>query len=130
MLCHCGLTRTYNDCCGRFINGTATPQTAEELMRSRYSAYIVEDAGYLIDSTAPAKRRDTDHEDIIQTFEECQWLKLEVRKIEKGQHGNKHGQIEFMAYFEGDGQLQEHHEIADFVCLKNKWYYFDGELLA
>ena len=53
--CPCGLADDYDACCGRFHAGTPAP-TAEALMRSRYSAFAVGDAGYLLRTWHPSRR--------------------------------------------------------------------------
>ena len=45
--CSCGLAIPFKDCCGKFIYGSALPTTPEELMRSRYSAYVMKNAKYI-----------------------------------------------------------------------------------
>ncbi len=53
--CPCGLPAGYDDCCGRFHRGAAAP-TAELLMRSRYTAFAVGDAAYLLRTSHPSTR--------------------------------------------------------------------------
>src|SRR5690606_41880378 len=54
--CPCGLPGTYEACCGRLHSGAAAAPTAERLMRSRYSAFVVRDAGYLLRTWHPRTR--------------------------------------------------------------------------
>ena len=53
--CPCGLGDDYDSCCGRLHAGAPAP-TAESLMRSRYSAFAVGDAGYLLRTWHPSGR--------------------------------------------------------------------------
>lgn len=54
--CPCGLPAAYDDCCGRLHRGQAPATTAEQLMRSRYSAFAVGDEAYLLRSWHPTTR--------------------------------------------------------------------------
>ena len=54
--CPCGSGLPLTECCGRLHDGTATAATAEQLMRSRYSAFVLRDAGYLLDTWHPSTR--------------------------------------------------------------------------
>ena len=47
-LCPCGTGQSYVDCCGALHSGARTAATAEQLMRSRYSAFAVSDEDYLL----------------------------------------------------------------------------------
>ena len=57
LACPCGLGDDYASCCGRLHAGAHAP-TAESLMRSRYSAYAVGDAGYLLRTWHPSGARE------------------------------------------------------------------------
>ncbi|CAM5692721.1 YchJ family metal-binding protein [Streptomyces violaceorubidus] len=54
--CPCGRPEPYARCCGRFHAGTAAAPSAEALMRSRYSAFVKGDAGYLLRPWHPGTR--------------------------------------------------------------------------
>ena len=58
LACPCGLGDDYASCCGRLHAG-APALTAESLMRSRYSAFAVGDAGYLRRTCHPSGRPRT-----------------------------------------------------------------------
>ena len=55
-LCYCGSQKSYKDCCEPYILGEKNPSTAEDLMRSRYSAYVVVATDYLIETTHSSTR--------------------------------------------------------------------------
>jgi SEC-C motif-containing protein len=75
--CPCGLPSSYDLCCGRFHRGEATPPTAEALMRSRYSAFAIGDAGYLLATWHPSTRPRS-----VETG--SGWLRLEVLEAAGG----------------------------------------------
>ena len=55
-LCPCGTGQSYVDCCGALHSGARTAATAEQLMRSRYSAFAVSDEDYLLRTWAARNR--------------------------------------------------------------------------
>ena len=73
--CPCG-GANYASCCGRFIDGGELPDTAEQLMRSRYTAYTLRNDAYL-KATWHASTRPTEN---LAEDDELKWLGLEVRR--------------------------------------------------
>lgn len=90
-------------------------------MRSRYSAYVVQDADYLYNTTAPSQRKYHSKAAILDWAKSNQWLKLEVLKA-------NNTIVEFKAYYlDSLLQAQIHHELSTFVNQQGSWYYADGE---
>ena len=118
--CHCGNVKSFSNCCQPYIKGVEKVPTAEALMRSRYSAYCVTDADYLVATTHSSTRRYHQKEDIIQWSKSNQWLKLEVLK-------SSETVVEFKAYFL-DEKLKAtvHHEISTFKKEEETWFYVEG----
>lgn len=118
--CPCGSARAHADCCGRLHAG-APADTAEALMRARYSAYVRGDAGYLRASWHPSTRPDAlELGDAAAT----RWLGLEVKRhVPDGDRAT----VEFVArYRVGGGSAARLHEISRFVREDGRWYYLDG----
>lgn len=118
-VCPCGSKANYQHCCGRYIDlGVAAPDP-ERLMRSRYTAYVVNNSAYLRKTWHP----DTcpDLTDLAQ--EQTTWLGLEVLR---SQARFKQGLVEFTARFEAAGVARSMHEISRFRKVKNRWLYLDA----
>ena len=81
--CPCGSGQPYGDCCEPLISGVRLATTPEQLMRSRYSAYVKTAIDYLYETTHPAHRTGYDHEGTRQWAESAQWLGLEVVRSEE-----------------------------------------------
>jgi SEC-C motif-containing protein len=118
--CPCDPSRRYADCCGRLHSGAAAADTAEALMRSRYSAYVLGDLEYLRASwhadTCPA---ELDFDPAVR------WLGLEVKRHQP--HGET-AVVEFVArYRVGGGSAVRLHEISRFARVEGRWVYVDGE---
>jgi len=123
--CPCGSGRAYEACCGRYHGGIRA-STAEALMRSRYSAYVLKLSDYLRDTwhsgTRPAML-DLERDD-------AKWCGLEIRQISGGSEMDQNGEIEFVArWLSSDGRCGALHERSRFVREAGHWLYVDGELL-
>lgn len=130
MNCYCCSEKTFADCCQPFINGEAKPQTAEELMRSRYSAYVTVAVDYLVRSTHPSTRKFHNATEIENWARSNEWQKLEIISKTLGEAKDKEGRVEFKAYFsDSQGQQQIHHEHSNFRKELGKWFFVDGKIL-
>lgn len=116
--CPCGLPAAYAACCGALHAGRAQAATAEQLMRSRYSAFAVRDAGYLLrswhSSTRPA-RLDVDPD--------VRWTGLEIVRTTGGSAFHAEGTVEFRARYRAGGAAGEQHEDSRFVREDGRWVY-------
>jgi len=109
-------------CCGPYLADfahTAAPD-AEALMRSRYCAFVLEDADYLM-ATWHGSRRPPDLEFEAGT----KWLGLEVR--DHRLVDETHAEVEFVARSRHAGRAQRLHERSRFVREDGRWYYVDGD---
>ncbi len=123
-ICPCGSNRNYAECCELFHNGLQIAQTAEILMRSRYSAYVLKNANYLLatwyKNTRP-KQLDFSQDAVI-------WQKLDILNTKKGGIKDEKGRVEFNAFYLQDGENCLMHEISRFKKVAGYWFYVDGTL--
>src|SRR5450432_432931 len=96
--CPCGLGDDYDSCCGRFHAGAPAP-TAEALMRSRYSAFAVGDAGYLLRTWHPSGRPKT-----LTLDPALAWTRLAVLETDGGGVFDATGTVRFRAIYLQNGQ--------------------------
>ncbi len=122
--CPCGNPDGYRQCCGPLHDGAAAG-SAEQLMRSRYSAYVLKHEEYLLASWHVDTRPASLH--LAAQQPPPNWLGLSIR-----QHqviDDEHASVEFVARYRlGGGRAQRQHEISRFVREAGRWYYLDGEL--
>jgi SEC-C motif-containing protein len=122
-------------CCGPYLDGQAVAPTAEALMRSRYTAYTLQDEDYLRATWHPSTRPA---EQLIEQNEKVQWLGLEVksalrlrqRKAELPEQSDR-DTVEFVARFKIGGRAHRLHELSRFVREPGadgvqRWFYLDG----
>lgn len=129
MLCYCSSQKEFENCCQPFIEGAAKPQTAEELMRSRYSAYAVGAVEYLVRSTHPSVRKFLNAADIENWAKSNAWKRLEIIAKSAGAAKDKQGTVEFKAYYtDKNNQPQIHHELSNFRKELGKWFFVDGKV--
>ncbi|MET9592613.1 YchJ family metal-binding protein [Streptomyces sp. NPDC006516] len=115
--CPCGLPAAYGDCCGRFHAGTAAP-TCEALMRSRYSAFVVRDAGYLLRTWHPETRPPS-----VDFDPAMRWTGLEILEATEGSAFHTTGTVTFRAHYSDDGRPDALHEKSRFVRHDGAWVY-------
>ena len=122
-LCPCCSGKLYEECCELFHSKKDFPQTAEELMRSRYAAFAIPNGDYLWETTLPNKRKFHHKTELENWGKENTWTKLEIiQSSEK--------EVEFKAYFTDKfGKENIHHERSTFKKVDKKWYYVSGKFL-
>ncbi|MBE5254609.1 YchJ family protein [Mixta mediterraneensis] len=123
--CPCCSEKQYSLCCERFLKGNQIPATAEQLMRSRYSAYARQDADYLVSTWHPAKRSPTLAGFLSESFQDTEWLSLTVTRCNRGSHGNE-AYVTFFAQYRVKNTIHAIHERSRFLREDQRWYYIDG----
>ncbi|WNB85131.1 YchJ family metal-binding protein [Cellulomonas sp. ATA003] len=122
--CPCLSGETYDDCCGPLHDGTVHAPTAVQLMRSRYSAFAVGDADYLLRTWHPTTRpADLDLDPAVR------WTRLDVLDVRAGGPFDTTGTVEFRAHHRVDGARGSQHEVSRFVREDGRWLYV-GPLAA
>lgn len=117
----------YADCCGRFIDGDALPATALELMRSRYTAYVLGDVPYLR-ATWAAETCPADLDVDPNEPGAPRWLGLAVKRHES--IDETHAIVEFVARHKSGGRAYRLHESSRFTRGNDgRWRYVDGDIL-
>ncbi|WBX72322.1 YchJ family protein [Tenacibaculum retecalamus] len=125
MQCPCNPSKKYSACCQKAHQNIETVLTAEQLMRSRYSAFVLANISYLHEShhstTRPTQK---ENKEILSWTKSVEWVKLEVTNTTKGTFTDITGTVEFKAYFIENGAIDLIHENSSF-CKENKhWVYF------
>jgi SEC-C motif-containing protein len=127
-LCPCGTEKEFSKCCEPFLLGKKNPATAEELMRSRYSAFSEGELDYILNTHHADTRSELDIEGVKTWALESDWLGLEILNTEKGAATDTEGKVEFRCLFNYKGKNQSHHELSTFKKEDGKWYFVDGVL--
>lgn len=123
--CPCGSGQDYSECCGHYIDNCELPATAEQLMRSRYSAYVLAQADYLLHtwhtSTRPAQLE-------LPGADALKWLGLKVLRCEAGDADDREAIVEFVARYQMNGRAGRLHETSRFRRDGGQWFYVGGQI--
>lgn len=116
---------SYQECCQPFHDGRADqsvlPETAEQLMRSRYSAFVEGLAPYLLETWHESTRPQE-----LELDPQMRWIGLEIIKTRSGGSHATRGVVEFAAhYLDGQREAQQH-EVSTFVREDGAWFYLDA----
>lgn len=121
MDCACGSGKPYAGCCAPYHLNKEYAPTAEALMRSRYSAFVKQQADYLYETTDPLKRNGNSKKAYLKSAKNTKWVKLEIVFAAETV-------VEFKAYYLGRNfNLEVLHERSNFRKENGKWFYVDGE---
>lgn len=126
-LCPCKSRLSYALCCLPFHQGKAKPETAEQLMRSRYSAYFFRLVDYLVETTHPDTRKPGLKRELEQVIHQANWSYLTVLGVAQGGKDDNRGKVEFVADYYVDSEPYELHEVSRFKRFKGAWKYLDGK---
>ena len=129
-ICPCKSGKTFGECCGPIIAGTAKAVTAEALMRARYSSYVTGDVSFLRASATKQVQEEFDEEASKAWSKAAEWHGLEIISTEKGGEHDKEGVVEFRALYTANGEFCNHHEVSKFVKEGGGWKFADGELVG
>jgi len=123
--CPCGSGRNYSRCCEPYIHRLKKSPTAESLMRSRYSAYTLNDEAYLLSTWHKMTRPDALH---LDESTSTKWLGLKVIATQAGGVQDNEGIVEFVARYKVNGKAERLHETSHFVRENEQWFYVTGDL--
>jgi SEC-C motif-containing protein len=126
--CPCGSEKPFAFCCEPFIEGKKSAPTAEALMRSRYTAFVMGAIDYLVNTTAPEKRSRIDREIIAEQIKVTVWTGLSILNKTAGMAGDAEGTVEFEAEFELPDEKCVLHENSNFYAHDGQWFYVDGDV--
>jgi SEC-C motif-containing protein len=111
-----------------YLTGKKQPETAEKLMRSRYTAFHQGNVDYLIATLHPDQRQPHEQQELAKSIRNTQWLGLTIIATHQGKKQDTQGIVEFEAiyYLNKPGQLRER---SCFRQTQGQWFYVDGDIL-
>ena len=127
-LCPCRSKKQFQYCCGMYLSGKKKPDTAEKLMRSRYTAFVKGNVDYLMATVDPELRKPSDFEQLTTSISNTQWLGLTIVSTQKGKKQDATGWVEFEAVYRVTEPAQLH-ERSRFRKIDGQWFYIDGDIL-
>lgn len=124
-ICPCGSGSLLDNCCGRYHRSGCAPD-ARQLMRSRYSAYVLGLVDYLVATTLPAQQARLDQAAMAAWSAEATWLGLEVEQAEVIGGTPEHAFVTFTARWHDRQGEHSHRERSAFVQVEGRWYFIDS----
>lgn len=122
-ICPCSSEKKFKQCCEPYLNNSEIPATAEILMRSRYTAYVLQDVDYLLKTWHQTTRPNS-----LELQDEIKWLGLKIVATHAGKEKDTTGTVEFVARNKLAGRAFRLHENSRFLRENDRWLYLDGEL--
>ncbi len=123
--CPCGSDEPFGRCCLPLHLGERQAETAEQLMRARYSAYAVDNLDYVWQTWHPRTRPEELTAEAGST-----WTGLEIVDTVEGLRGDESGEVEFRAHYVQNKRSGTLHERSRFAVRARRWFYVDGELFS
>lgn len=130
MTCHCGKGESFESCCGPLIKGERKAKTAEELMRSRYSAFVEAEIDYIMKTHDPDTVGQIDRDGTLEWAKQSEWLGLDILDTENGNEEDSFGRVDFVTKYKIRGSTLEHRESATFRKNNDTWLFVDGQQIA
>ncbi len=118
--CPCLSGETFGVCCARLHRGEADASTAEQLMRSRFSAFAVGDAEYLLHSWHSSTRPSA-----LDVDPGVRWYRLDIESTSRGGMLDTEGMVEFTAFYRDATGRGSQHENSRFAREDGRWVYLD-----
>lgn len=128
--CPCGSELELQTCCLPYIQGKKKAVTAEELLRSRYTAFTRGEVDYILSTHHSKTRHEVKREEIEDWSKNSEWLGLKIVQKEAGEAKDETGTIVFCAGYRAtndkDGKVNEHWEQSLFEKEKGEWRFLDA----
>lgn len=122
MQCPCNPEKKYSECCQKAHKNIHTVSTAAQLMRSRYSAFVLANVNYLQKSHHSSTRPNKQEKRAIEKWtKSVNWVKLEVLNTTEDT-------VEFKAFFKENGVMNHIHENSKFCKENGHWVYLGANM--
>ncbi|NRD73676.1 SEC-C domain-containing protein [Shewanella sp. VB17] len=117
---------SYSECCAPYHQANSTPITPEQLMRSRYTAFVMKQYDYLIQTHHPAFLNTLTAE-VLAENDALQWLSLQIMSHHMQAYS---GEVCFQAWYRDANGINAIHECSQFICENGLWLYTQGKQKA
>jgi SEC-C motif-containing protein len=118
--CPCGSGQKFSACCEPIIKQQRVAATAEQAMRSRFTAHAMQDSEHLHRTYLPTASQPYVAEK--QTGEPMQWTRLVIHSHEPEVKPNM-SYVDFSAYYREGNSEQVMHEKSEFLRVNGVWLF-------
>lgn len=127
-LCPCGSGWSFAACCEPIIKGKSKAINAQQLMRSRYTAFTIANIDYLMISHHSSTRPIKERKSIEKWAKSVKWIGLTILNTFRGEADDEIGYVEFKAFYLENGKPEHIHEKSFFQRENETWVYVSGEI--
>ena len=127
MNCPCGSGKALSHCCQPILANPKQAPTAESLMRARYTAHVLQQVDFVLQTVHPAQRQYHDQATIETWMAQTQWEKLTIVQTTKGGAQDQEGWVWFEAAYRQKGRRAYHREYSYFQRVDSQWYFVSGQ---
>lgn len=113
----------FQECCEPYLKGIKEPQSAQKLMRARYSAYVTSHIDFIEQTQTLNDDEEFDRMEATSWSRNSKWLGLEILDTKDGGKDDNKGIVEFIAHFEDKDGKHAHHEVSLFHKIEGKWMF-------
>lgn len=130
--CPCGSDKTYPQCCELIHLKKKSAQTAEDLLRARYSAFVKGKIDFILDTHHGKTKKEVNIKEIQEWSTQSAWKGLEIVQKEAGDPEDSQGLITFCARYQSTSsdtapdKIEEHWENALFEKEDGEWKFLDA----
>ncbi|MFP4306317.1 MAG: YchJ family protein [Desulfococcaceae bacterium] len=125
--CPCGSGDPLESCCGPILRGERPAETAEALLRARFTAFARRETDFVVETNHPDQRGADNRETVESWASATQWHSLDIQEVAGGGPEDDAGFIRFVAHYTEKGKEGEHAEEAEFRRKDGRWFFFDGK---
>jgi SEC-C motif-containing protein len=120
----------FSDCCEPILKGKVKAPTAEAMMRSRYTAYVLKNIDFIDQTQMNEKHEVFNKEEALKWAEGSEWKGLEIKSTKKGLANDDTGVVEFVAHYKdkASGTELRHHETSLFQKNNGEWKFKEGNV--
>ena len=126
-VCPCGSEKSLAACCLPLVQGTRKASTAEELLRSRYTAFTRGDVDYILSTHHSKTRGDVNREEIETWSKGSEWMGMKIHQKTEGEAAHNKGTILFHAQYKAEGKVNDHWENSIFEKEDGDWKFLDAQ---
>jgi SEC-C motif-containing protein len=130
--CACTSGKPFTDCCRPYLRGESEAPDAVSLMRSRYSAFVLENAAYLLRTLHPSlpERQRPEAETLTLLRRACRAYEYPGMAVLDSKQEDDAALVLFLAHMKDHGKDSSFLEKSKFVREGGKWLYTTGEMCA
>ena len=128
MLCYCGSNVSYNSCCQPYHKGQRLPESCEQLMRSRYSAFCSQELNYIQNSCVADLQTEQSPEQLRDFVNHVHFVALQVLPLPRLAQAVDEGYVHFQVWYLLGQHLLSFRELSCFVYQQGRWLYSSGDV--